>query len=565
MRPTTLTSHTLTSFLRCTSASAFVMLAAITMIACNNNNDDNANNNDPTPDMMTTMDDMGGDSDGDTDDGGDVDDLGNDDGGEVDMPEDMPEDMDSDAMARVQLLHLADGAGTVDIYVNDSILLDDFAEQTGTGFFPVPAGETLKVDVVAGDATDNSSPVYTVTLADGLPVDSKTIVAAAGDVTSDDAATEFRLITIGGAKTQEQGASVVEALLLHAVDDAPTVDVVLEPNLPGQTAVENVPFGAFTADAAGAGEYLTIDPATLTFGGSALVDINVADSDAFVSNFQTTNLSTLAGQKVVLAATGSLEDGTFGLTAFLGLEAETPVATAGLPISNAARLQVVHNSPDPAAAVVDVYASGLKLIDDFSFRSATPFITVPADTALDLNIGSPDSSDDSDPVVDGPEVRFEAGSTTIAVASGIVGAEGEAGFAILTTEGMEMPTDEKNMFVKLHHGSPDSPAVGVRAASTDTFLVESFTYGDFVDYLPIPLDTVTRVDITNPAANQALVVATEVEVPFSVNSPALVIASGASGLLTGVFADGTDPAAIALIIVYPNGEVDTVSFASAPQ
>ena len=47
MRPTTLTSHTLTSFLRCTSASAFVMLAAITMIACNNNNDDNANNNDP--------------------------------------------------------------------------------------------------------------------------------------------------------------------------------------------------------------------------------------------------------------------------------------------------------------------------------------------------------------------------------------------------------------------------------------------------------------------------------------------------------------------------------------
>lgn len=545
-------------------AGALIALLALTTFACSGNNESNNNtaeNNDTTSDMSVTMD-MAGDAGEESDLGEQGDDggeQGEDLGADMGTDQELPDDMGGDAMARLQVLHLADGAGTVDIYVNDEILIDDFEEKTGTGFFPVPAGASLKVDVVAGDAADNAEPVYTVTLAEGLAAESKTIVAAAGDVSSDDAATAFRLITIGGAKTLEQGASVVEALLIHAVDDAPAVDVVLEPNLPGQTVVEDVPFGAFTANATGAGEYLTIDPATLTFGGSALVDLNVADSDAFVTNFQTTDLNGLAGQKVVLAATGSLADGTLGLTAFLGLDAETPAAAPGLAIGNAARLQVVHNSPDPAAAIVDVYANGLKLIDDFTFRSATPFITVPANTGIDLNIAGPDSTDDSAPVVDGPEVRFEEGSTTAAIASGIVGGAGDAGFAILTTEALEKPGDDLNMFVKLHHGSPDSPAVGVRAAATATFLVESFEYGDFVDYLPIPLDTVTRVEITNPAANQLPVVMTEVEVPFSVNSPALVMASGSSGLLPDVFASEAQPAPIALIIVLPDGDVDTLT------
>jgi hypothetical protein len=41
-----------------------------------------------------------------------------------------------------------------------------------------------------------------------------------------------------------------------------------------------------------------------------------------------------------------------------------------------ARVQVIHNSADAAAAVVDVYINGgaQPAINDFAFRTATPFI-----------------------------------------------------------------------------------------------------------------------------------------------------------------------------------------------
>ena len=50
-----------------------------------------------------------------------------------------------------------------------------------------------------------------------------------------------------------------------------------------------------------------------------------------------------------------------------------------------ARLQVIHNAADPLAASVDVYINGNKALDNFAFRTATPFIDVPS--GADLNIG----------------------------------------------------------------------------------------------------------------------------------------------------------------------------------
>ncbi len=536
--------------------------ASLAMLMACGNGENNASNNTTTEDM-SAMEDMSVQDQG-------VDDMGLDDMAE-DMAEDMtPSDMEADlpptGEARVQLLHLADGAGEVDIYVNGEILLDDFAEETGTGFFPVTAGAELTVDVVAGDALDNSDPVYTVTLADGLVADTKYVLAAMGDVNSDDEASAFRVVAIGGARTPtEVGTGPVGAMLVHAVDDAPTVDVVLEQGFSGETAVDNFAFGSYTSDAAGMAQYIDIDPAALTFGGTALVNINEATTDEFVAGFQTTDLSSLAGQQVVIAATGSLAEGTFDLTAFLGLDAATPAASPGLALSSAARLQVVHNSPDPAAEVVDVYGNGVKLIDDFAFRTATPFITVPSGTDLDLNIAAPDSEDDTTPVVDAPTINLDPGSTTIAVASGVVGAEGDAAFEILTTEGNEglgaADPDSVlvNVLVKLHHGSPDTPAVGIRAEGADTNIVDSFEYKDFVGYVPLSSDTNTVLEVVNPVADFATVVKTDAAIDFSnFTTPVVVMASGSTGLVTDIFEAGVNLEAIALIAVLPDGTVTTL-------
>ncbi|MBE0646135.1 MAG: DUF4397 domain-containing protein, partial [Bacteroidetes bacterium] len=47
-----------------------------------------------------------------------------------------------------------------------------------------------------------------------------------------------------------------------------------------------------------------------------------------------------------------------------------------------ARLQVIHNAADPGAALVDVYVNGTLFQDDFAFRTATPFVNVPAGVML---------------------------------------------------------------------------------------------------------------------------------------------------------------------------------------
>ncbi len=60
-----------------------------------------------------------------------------------------------------------------------------------------------------------------------------------------------------------------------------------------------------------------------------------------------------------------------------------------------ARVQVIHNSAVAAAAVVDVWLNNTFLIDNFAFRTATPFIDAPAGVEFTIAIKGPDSQNAS--------------------------------------------------------------------------------------------------------------------------------------------------------------------------
>ena len=78
---------------------------------------------------------------------------------------------------------------------------------------------------------------------------------------------------------------------------------------------------------------------------------------------------------VVFDSPGLAQDGAF--------QADTKISSpAGWEeldgqSSSTARLQVIHNAADPAAATVDIYVNNTLFIDDFNFRTATPFVDVP--------------------------------------------------------------------------------------------------------------------------------------------------------------------------------------------
>lgn len=86
--------------------------------------------------------------------------------------------------------------------------------------------------------------------------------------------------------------------------------------------------------------------------------------------------------------------------------------------ASTARLQIIHNSADPAAETVDIYVNAELFIDDCAFRDATAFQTVPAGIQLDIGV-APASSGSSDDVIATIPVTLQAHKTYVAIADAL--------------------------------------------------------------------------------------------------------------------------------------------------
>jgi len=157
-----------------------------------------------------------------------------------------------------------------------------------------------------------------------------------------------------------------------------------------------------------------------------------------------------------------------------------------------ARIQAIHNSADAAASFVDVYLDGNLLIDDFAFRTASPFIDAPAGVAISLAIAPSTSTSVADAIVTFP-FTLTANETYVLVAEGILSTTGytpdattAAGFDIKVYGlGREQSLTLGNTDLLVHHGATDAPTVDVDELTAGN-LVNDATYGDFSAYLELP-------------------------------------------------------------------------------
>ena len=155
-----------------------------------------------------------------------------------------------------------------------------------------------------------------------------------------------------------------------------------------------------------------------------------------------------------------------------------------------ARLQVIHNSPDLAAALVDVYVNDDLLLNDFAFRTATPFIDVPAGVELSIDI-APSTSTSSAESLYNLTATLTADETYIVVANGIVSPTGYSPaqpFALnVFAQGREVASNSANTEVLVNHGSPDAPTVDVVETSVPAgTIVNDISFPDFAGYLELP-------------------------------------------------------------------------------
>ena len=171
------------------------------------------------------------------------------------------------------------------------------------------------------------------------------------------------------------------------------------------------------------------------------------------------------------------------------------LATGGdlvmLPVHlQTARVQVIHNSADAAASVVDVWLDNTLLLDNFAFRTASPFVDAPAGTEFTIAIKDQNSTSPMNPIWS-QNYTLADGETYILVAEGIVSPSGynpatPFDIAVYPT-GRESANMTNKTDVLVHHGSTDAPVVDVVEVGVGAgTIVDNLGYSEFAGYLELP-------------------------------------------------------------------------------
>ncbi len=195
--------------------------------------------------------------------------------------------------ALVQLVHNSPDPGTptVDVYLNDELLVDDLAFQSATPYTLLRAGESIKIDIAPGASTasgesfagqditlDGSRSYYAVVVG----------IGGTGGTTDDDP----MIVFYDNARRFSTTPGTVDIGFLHGALDTGTIDV--RTGVTQQAILFNaVPYGTYAQET-----YQPTTPAVLD------IDITSAAPNIVLAQFEP-DFAGLAGQSALLIASGS--------------------------------------------------------------------------------------------------------------------------------------------------------------------------------------------------------------------------------------------------------------------
>ncbi len=243
-----------------------------------------------------------------------------------------------------------------------------------------------------------------------------------------------------------------------------------------------------------------------------------------------------------------------------------------------ARLQVIHNSADPAVDSVDIYLNGNLVIPDLKFRQATPYLDIPA--GIPINIGiAPGNSTSIIDTLRNFILILTADESYVAIATGVLNPAGFApnpdGFNIqftlvLKSGAREVALGNEVEFFGLH-GVTDAGYVDIRVQNGTT-LLNNVHYGELNDYLVVP-PAVYNLEVTDSSQANILFTFPNVDLSGLGSQTAVLIASGflapsanqngANFVLLSVLADGSVTIYDMLTDIEPITSVIPVEFSLA--
>lgn len=425
--------------------------------------------------------------------------------------------------ARLQVIHNAadPAASSVDVYVNGGLLLDNFNFRTATPFIDVNSGQTLNIGIAPGTSTSVNDTLANipVVLSEGetyVAVANGVLNPASFSVNPEGINTAFQLLLFSGMQEVGLNGANVDLAVLHGATDAPAVDVFAR-NV--AQLIDSITYTELNG-------YINVPAADY------LLDITPSGGSPVLATYLAP-LSGLSGGAAVVFASGFLDPAMNQNGEAFGLFAALPDGTViELNDTSNSRLQVIHNSADPAANQVDVYVNGALLLDDFTFRTATPFIDVPSNVTINIGIAPATSTSVNDTLVNIPVVLANGG-TYLAIASGVLSPASFAvnpdgrptGFQLLLQDMMrESSEDGINVDFRVVHGSTDAPTVDVVAVGAGV-IVNNAAYTDITGYITVPPAAYT-LQVTDAINNSVVVAQYAANLSSLGGGSAVVFASG---------------------------------------
>jgi hypothetical protein len=252
------------------------------------------------------------------------------------------------------------------------------------------------------------------------------------------------------------------------------------------------------------------------------------------------------------------------LVSFIGLASLTALN------AQTAKVQAIHNSPHPTADSVDIWVvtpvGATKLLPNFKFRQATPFVDVPAGVPVTVAVALPGSTSINDTVAGlSITASLNSGERYLLLAQGNVSTSGYAAnpngintsFAFLPVGGIrDGSSTSGNTDLIVVHGSPDAPGVDIYAKGVSTPLISDLRYNRASSYVSVPA---ARYVLKIHGAGSPVAVAAKV-----------ADLSGAAGASLVVFASGyfnpvanNNGPAFGIFAALPDGTVEELDNATA--
>ena len=223
-------------------------------------------------------------------------------------------------------------------------------------------------------------------------------------------------------------------------------------------------------------------------------------------------------------------------------------------------IQIVHNAPDPALSVLDIYVNGALIANDAAFRSASAFVPFPAGTQVTVVLAAGNAGS-ATPVTPAATTTLTVGSgdRIAIIAGGVVDtsqfAPGTPDLALDVITGVLSSADEgtpaSQYSFAFYNGAPDIGAVNADAGGNAT---TGIAYGTLTPYIALPRGisplTVSSTVITPPRRLQISAVGSPIAAPGGVSGGSALIA------LTSGFANpaaNNNGPALEVVVALPTG------------